>query len=81
MKNLLRVERARRRLTQKDLANIMGVTSTTINSIENKVYEPSVLLVLRMADYFKLPVNDLFFLEEEDKKYNFLGERKPDLKP
>ena len=81
MKNLLRVERARHRLTQKDLANIMGVTATTINSIENRVYEPSSLLVLRLADYFEMSVHDLFFLEEGDRKYNRLVERKQELKP
>ena len=81
MKNLLRVERARHRLTQKDLAKIMGVTQTTINSIENREYKPSALLVLRLANYFNMTVNELFFLEEVDKKYNFLGERKHQLKP
>ena len=81
MKNLVRVERARHRLTQKDLADIVGVTQTTINSIENKEYQPSALLVLRIAHYFKVAVNDLFFLDEEDKKYNIPRERKHKLKP
>ena len=69
MKNLLKVERARRNMTQKELAHIMGVNIATINSIETKVYEPSVLLCLRLALFFNMSVEDLFIIEPGEENF------------
>ena len=70
MKNLLKVERARRDLTQKQLAKIVGVNPATINSIETKIYEPSIVLCLRLAMFFNMSVEELFTLEENEKQLN-----------
>lgn len=61
--NTLKVERARRDMTQAELAERVGVTRKTINTIENEIYVPSTLLALRIAEVFGLPVEALFKIE------------------
>lgn len=66
MKNSLRVQRAIKNITQGELADAIGVSRQTIQSVENGKYVPSTLLALKMADYFQVKVEDLFSLEETD---------------
>jgi len=66
MKNSIKVERARHNLTQGDLAEKVGVSRQTINSIETKKYVPSAVLALKIAQVFQMPVENLFELEEDD---------------
>ena len=66
MKNALKVERARHDMTQADLAEKVGVSRQTINSIEIGKYVPSTLLALKIAAIFKTRVDDLFSLQAED---------------
>ena len=66
MKNTIKIERARYNLTQGDLAEKVGVSRQTINSIETKKYVPSAVLALKIAQVFQMPVEDLFELEEDD---------------
>jgi putative transcriptional regulator len=61
---MLKVERARRNLTQEGLATLVGVTRKTINTIERGVYIPSTLLSLLIARALGVEVKDLFYLEE-----------------
>ena len=68
MKNTLKVERAKQNITQADLAERVGVSRQTINSIEIGKYCPSTLLALKLATVFKLSVDDIFTLEKEDWK-------------
>lgn len=49
-------------LTQEQLAEAVGVTRQTIIAIEKGSYTPSVLLALKFAKFFKLPVEELFIL-------------------
>lgn len=51
-------------LTQEELAGKAGVTRVTINCLENGVYAPSLELALRLARFFKKPVEELFRMEE-----------------
>lgn len=60
--NTLREERARRNLTQADLAELVNVSRKTINTVENGVFIPSTVLALRLARALKLSVEDLFQL-------------------
>ena len=62
MKNNIRVERARLRISQQELADAIGVTRQTIYAIENDKFVPSTELALRMSAYFGKTVNDLFSL-------------------
>ena len=64
MKNTLKVERAKLNLTQQDLADKIGVSRQTINSIEAERYVPSTLLSIKISDVFKTTVNEIFKLEE-----------------
>jgi putative transcriptional regulator len=66
MKNTLKVERAILNLTQEELAQKIGVSRQTINSIETNRYVPSTLLALKLSEVFDKPVNHFFKLEEND---------------
>lgn len=67
MRNNIKIERARHDITQEKLAELIGVSRQTINSIENNKYVPSTVLALRLSEVFSLPVNELFELNDEDK--------------
>ena len=60
MKNLVRVMRVRQNLAQGQLAEAMGVSRQTINSIENERYTPSLPLALALARYFGVTVEEMF---------------------
>ena len=66
MKNSVKVERAILDITQQQLANAIGVSRNTINSIESGRYIPSTVLALKIARYFGKPTDDIFKLEEDD---------------
>ena len=66
MKNNIRVERAIKNITQADLADQVGVSRQTINTIESNKYVPSTVLALKIARVFGKPVEEMFILEEED---------------
>ncbi len=60
MKNQVRALRIRRGLAQGQLAEAMGVSRQTINSIENERYTPSLPLAIALARYFGVPVEEMF---------------------
>jgi putative transcriptional regulator len=66
LRNHLRVERARRTLTQEQLAHLAGVTRKTINTIETGRFVPSTVLALRLARVFGVRVEDLFELAADE---------------
>ena len=51
-------------MSQQDLANAVGVTRLTIHSIETGKFKPSALLALRIAQYFNVQVEDIFYIVE-----------------
>lgn len=65
LKNTIKVERAKKDLTQEGLAQLVGVTRKTINTIERGNYVPSTLLALKIARIFGARFEDVFFLAEE----------------
>jgi putative transcriptional regulator len=67
MKNRLKVERAILNLTQEELADKIGVSRQTINSIETNRFVPSTVLALKLSRLFGKPVNDFFDLDDDDK--------------
>ncbi len=67
VKNKLRLLRNMRELTQEQLGEALGVTRHTIMAIENGRYEPSIALALKIATYFKLPLEEIFWLAENEK--------------
>lgn len=66
MKNTVRVERAILDITQQQLADAIGVSRNTINSIESGRYVPSTVLALKIARYFGKPSDSIFTLDEND---------------
>ena len=66
MKNTLKVERAKLNITQQELAEKVGVSRQSINSIEAERYVPSTVLAIRLSHVFKTTVNDIFHLDEDD---------------
>ena len=66
MKNTVRVERAIKDITQQQLADAIGVSRNTINSIESGKYAPSTMLALKIARYFEKPTDSIFELDEND---------------
>jgi putative transcriptional regulator len=66
MQNTIKVERAILNLTQDELAQKIGVSRQTINSIEANRYVPSTVLALKLSKLFMKPVNDFFKLSEDD---------------
>ena len=60
MKNRVRPLRTERGLAQGQLADAMGVSRQTINSIENDRYTPSLPLAIALARYFGVTVEEMF---------------------
>ena len=60
MDNELRICRARKDITQGDLADAVGVSRQTIISIEKGRYDPSLDLAFKLANYFGVPIEELF---------------------
>ena len=60
MKNQVRELRTKRGLAQGQLAEAMGVSRQTINSIENDRYTPSLPLAIALARYFGVTVEEMF---------------------
>ncbi len=62
--NSLKAARTAAGLTQADLAEQVGVTRKTINTVENGVFIPSTVLSLKLARALGVRVEDLFQLPE-----------------
>lgn len=52
-------------ITQEDLAESVYVTRQTIIAIEKGNYIPSVLLALKIAAFFKKPLEEVFYIKYE----------------
>lgn len=61
MKNRLRVLRAEHELSQAALADKLEVSRQTINAIETEKYDPSLPLAFRIGKLFALPIESIFF--------------------
>jgi putative transcriptional regulator len=66
MNNTVKVERAKLNLTQQQLADKVGVSRQTINSIEAERYIPSTSLAIKISNVFDTSVNEIFTLEDGD---------------
>ncbi|MDG2369146.1 MAG: helix-turn-helix transcriptional regulator [Flavobacteriales bacterium] len=66
MKNSLKVERAKKDMTQAELAKLVNVSRQTINAIESGDYNLSTILALKISKVFQVNVNEIFLLENKD---------------
>lgn len=66
MKNKLKVYRAMHEITQEELAKELGVTRQTIIAIEKDKYDPSLILAFKIAEFFKVQIEDIFTYKDEN---------------
>ena len=60
--NRLRELREAKGLTQAQLADLIGMSRKTVNTVENGVFVPSTIVALKLAAAFGCAVEDLFLL-------------------
>ena len=66
MKNSIKVERAKKNITQAELAKLAKVSRQTINAMELGKYVPSTVLALRLSQIFEVEISGIFILEDSD---------------
>lgn len=66
MNNTIKVERAKKNMTQTELGEQVNVSKQTIHSIETGRYVPSTIIALKIARFFAVPVESIFTLEDGD---------------
>lgn len=64
MKNKIHFLRKNKKLTQQELANLVGVTRQTIISIEQSRYIASLELAYKISQVFELPIEEVFDFKE-----------------
>ena len=64
LSNRIKERRAEPGLTQAELAQRVGVTRKTVNTVENGVFTPSSILAIKLAEALGLSVEQLFRIEE-----------------
>ena len=62
----IHVYRATKRMTQQELADLVGVSRQTIMQLERNRYNPSMLLAYSIARVFDVTIEDLFEFQEEE---------------
>jgi putative transcriptional regulator len=63
--NRLKEWRAKKDITQEELAKAVEMSRQSVNAIERGRFVPSILTVLKMADYFGTQVENIFFLQDD----------------
>lgn len=59
--NRIQELRHKKHLTQQDLADAIDVTRATILALEKGSYNPSLELAFRLAKFFKIDIEDIFY--------------------
>jgi len=71
-KNLrLKSARAAKDMSQKDIADAVGVTRQTINAIENGDYNPTINLCIAICKVLDKTLNDIFWEENDHDEKRF----------
>ena len=65
MKNRVKELRGKRKITQEELAALIGISRQAINAIEKEKFDPSLPTAFKMAKLFKISIEKLFFPEEK----------------
>ena len=66
MKNRIKELRIEKKLSQSELADIVGTTRQTITSIEVEKYTASLVLAYKLAHYFGLTIEEVFDFSDID---------------
>ena len=64
--NHIKEIREKRGITQIKMAEDLQVTRQTVGAIEKNKYNPSLELALKLIAYFDVPIEELFYLKEEE---------------
>ncbi|WP_462411722.1 helix-turn-helix transcriptional regulator [Neobacillus sp. Marseille-QA0830] len=68
VKNKVKIARIEKgKLTQGDLAKLVGVTRQTMNLIEAQKYNPTIRVCLLIGKHLDCPLDELFWIEGEDQ--------------
>lgn len=67
MKSRIEKLRKERGIKQDELADVMEVSRQTISSLENGRYNPSINLAFKLARYFGVTIEEIFFYEEDEQ--------------
>ncbi|MDE5782253.1 MAG: helix-turn-helix transcriptional regulator [Lachnospiraceae bacterium] len=67
MKNRIEELRKECGIKQGELADVMEVSRQTISSLENGRYNPSIILAFKLAQYFGVTIEEIFFYEEDEQ--------------
>ena len=65
LKNTIKIQRAKKDLTQEQLAELVNVTRKTINTVEKGKFVPSTVLALKLAKVLEVMVEELFILNDD----------------
>tara|TARA_B100001778_G_C18468847_1_gene574794 strand:+ start:615 stop:809 length:195 start_codon:yes stop_codon:yes gene_type:complete len=64
MKNRVKELRDKRKITQEELAALIGISRQAINAIEKEKFDPSLPTAFKMAKLFKTTVEDIFIFSK-----------------
>ena len=64
----IKVARAEKDMTQKALAEVVGVSRQTMNAIEKGEYNPTIRLCRKICRILDWSLDDLFWEDEEDEE-------------
>ena len=65
MKNRVKELRKNKKLTQEELADLIGISRQAINAIEKEKFDPSLPTAFKMAKLFKISIEKLFLPVEK----------------
>lgn len=64
----LKVARVEKNMTQKELAQAVGISRQTMNAIESGKYNPTIKLCRKICRLLEKGLDDLFWEDEENEK-------------
>ena len=66
MKNKVKELRKEQKLTQEELADLIGDSRQAVNAIEKEKFDPSLPTAFKMAKLFKTTIEELFIFSNLD---------------
>ena len=63
MKNKVKDFRKKKKITQNELADLIGVSRQTINAIEKDKFDPSLPTAFKLSELFKTSIEELFIFK------------------
>lgn len=67
LENEIVVWRAKKRWTQQQLADCVGVSRQTITALEKNKYNPSLVLAFKIANALEITIEEVFNYKEEEE--------------